>query len=289
MSELTLDQLAELAANAEDQTEVTSGGDYEYTPPPAGKTIGRLIEYIELGKQKQRPYQGKPKPDADMVRFTFELLDPKKHKVEYEVDGEKRTRYNTISFNISKKLATKARFKKLFDALDYGRGNKHVAKMLGNAYILTVFHNEVEKDGKKTTYANLWDANGNFGIAAPRINKNAADPTQDEDWVDIPEARLPKAFSPLRMFLYEIPTKATWDSLFIDGTREIKTGDKVEQVSKNWLQEMILSASDFTGSPLDVMLSGLNLSIKEEAPGEELEEIPTDDEQEDAMSALGLN
>lgn len=67
---------------------------------------------------------------------------------------------------------------------------------------------------------------------------------------------------PLQVFLWGKPTKATWDSLFIDGTvtRKNKEGDEVEY-SKNWLQEKIASATNYDGSLLDQLLGGMKLEI----------------------------
>lgn len=243
------DMIAELAAKAaanEDQTETVSGGEYEFTPPPAGKTIGRLVEYIEIGKQPQAPYQGKPKPDAEMVWIGFELLHPKKNIKEIEIEGEgKKTVADFIRIRLSKKLGEKAKFKKLFNKLQYGRGDKkHIAQMLGEAFILEVYHNKSE-DGKKT-YVNL-DKDGEYGISAPFI----IDPLTDER-KDVP---VPAQIRPTRIFLWDFPNKETWDSLFIDGTRTVKVDGKDTEVSKNYVQEVIKSATNYEGSALHQMLS----------------------------------
>lgn len=247
---LSIAELAAMAAEQEDQTEVQVT-TFDHEPPPAGKTIGRFIEYIELGNQKQPDYNGKPKADAPVVRLTFELLHPKKNIHEYEVDGEKRKRADRVTITLAKKLSDKAKFKKLFNAMTYGRdGIKHMTAMLNEKFIITVYHNVVEKDGKKHTYVNL-DNDGQYGISAPYVD-NPLDDTR----TDVP---VQDAISPLRLFLWNLPTKETWDSLFIDGTRERKLdGGATEQVSKNWLQEKILEASNYEGSPLQALLEGVS-------------------------------
>ena len=247
---LSIAELAAMAAEQEDQT-VEQTVSFDNDPPPAGVTVGRFIEYIELGKQKQGDYNGKPKPDADTLRLTFELLHPNKNIHEYEVEGEKRTRADRVSIRITKKMSDKAKFKKLFNTMTYGRDSiKHMAQMLGEAFIITVYHNVVEKDGKKNTYVNL-DNDGVYGIKAPFVE----DPLEGTK-KDVPVG---EPLSPLRLFLFNNPTQETWDSLFIDGTRERKLdGGAVEQVSKNWLQEVILGASNFTGSALEAMLGGVD-------------------------------
>ena len=245
---MSIAELANLAAETEDQTEVQVAGEYERELIPAGVNFGRLVEYIETGKHKQPDYQGKPKPPADMIRVTFELLHPKKSIVEYEHEGEKKVRGQLITLRVKKSLSDKASFKKLFNAMTYGRSDiKHMAQMLGELFLFNVIHNTVKgADGKDVTYANLKDDSG-YKISAPFI----IDP--------VAETKTPipcrEAISPLRIFLWNNPTKETWDSLYIDGTREVKDKDgTVTHVSKNWLQELCMSAVDYEGSALSQML-----------------------------------
>lgn len=268
---LSIDELADLAATTEDQTETQVAGDYERVLIPAGVNFARLIEYIELGKQPQKPYQGKDKPPAEMVRLTFELLHPKK-LFEYEKDGVTIKTGHMASVTIKKSISDKAAFKKLFNAMLYGRdGIKHMAKMLNEVFLVNVVHN-VSKgaDGKEVTYANLRTSDGAWTIGAPHFT----DPVT-EVRTDI-KALTPPATQPIRLFLWANPTKETWDSLFIDGTREVKD-DKgnVTQVSKNWLQERILSATDYAGSALQQLLHGVS-DLPLESGVEELDEIPFD-------------
>lgn len=271
---LTLAELQALAASNENQTEVTSGV-FERELPPEGGTVGRLIEYIELGKQKQRDYMGKPKPDNDDVRLTFEFLAPfNKHEYK-DAEGNDRVRYDRLSFTIAKKLNEKAKYYKLFNQMRYGRDNiTHMAQMLNDPLRLTVFHNTSKgKDGKDKTYANLWSSDGSMDIGAPVLS----DPLTRK----VQKLAVPAAFSPLRIFLWSNPTPETWDSLFVDGEWETKDkdGNVTETRSKNWLQETILGASDFTGSKLDAMLGGLT---EEETPLEEVEDESEEAEAEEA-------
>lgn len=250
--------LADEAAEYENQSETTSGGgDYEQREIPAGVTFGRLIEYIELGVQKQPSYDGKPKADADQVRITFELLHPKKNIREVEIDKVVHKFADKISITIKKSLHEKSGFTKLFTAMKYGREVAHMGQMLNEAFLLTVTHNK-SKDGKKTYY-NLQN-DGVYGISAPVI----IDPVAETS-TPIPVGA---ALSPIRIFLWNKPTKATWDSLFIDGDRTVKDADGNEkQESKNWLQNKILGATNFAGSALEDLLSGsaeLEAAIGEE-------------------------
>lgn len=247
--------LVNTAKEMEDQSVATAGGDFEYTPPAAGKTIGRFIEYIELGKHIEL-YEGKPKPAAEMVRVTFELLgvnDARQDIKEVEIDGNKKTIADRLSITMPKKMNEKAKFYKLFKAMTYGRTEiTHMAEMLGEAFVLTVTHNTSGEGANKRVYANLY-SNSVWGVAAPRVEDAIAGTSADIS------ARVPAVVSALKIFLWNNPTKETWDSLFIDGERDVKD-DKgnVTKESKNWLQEKILSATDFGGSALQQMVAGLD-------------------------------
>lgn len=252
--------LADEAAEYENQSETTSGGgDFEQREIPAGVTFGRLIEYIELGNQPQHAYDGKVKPDADQVRITFELLHPKKNFREVEIDGVTKKFADKISITIKKSLHEKSGYTKLFKAMKYGREVAHMAQMLNEAFLLTVTHGK-SKDGKKTYY-NL-QAGGVWNIGAPFM----VDPMEGTQ-TPIPVG---PALSPIRIFLWNKPSKETWATLFIDGDRTVKDAEGNEKIeSKNWLQNKILGASNFTGSPLEDMLAGsasLEAAIGEEEP-----------------------
>jgi hypothetical protein len=240
--------LAALAAQDEDQTETVVYKDFE--PAAAGPAVCRFIEYIELGKQPQRPYMGKDKPPADEVLLTFELLTPKHIHKYTDADGTERTRADRITVTMTKKLGDKAGYKKLFDKMRYGRDAiTHMAQMLGEPFKCTVVHNVTEKEGKSRTYANLWPKGGEPTLGVAKYQKDPLVDTFD----DIP---VQPALSPLRIFLVNRPNKATWDSLFIDGTRTVKSGDIEVQQSKNWLQEKIMHGTTYTGSALEAMLVG---------------------------------
>lgn len=269
---MTLAQLKALAAQTEDQTDTTAGG-YDFDLAPAGTTVGRLVEYIELGKHPQPDYAGKAKDPADMVFMKVELLAPKNRHEYQDADKNDRVRYDTISFRISKKLNDKAKYTKLFNQMRSGRDDvTHMAQMIGEPLRFKVFHNvSKNKASKETTYANLWDKDGVMDIGVPKFQP---DPLVDE-WKDMPVA---EATLPFKLFLFNNPTPETWDSIFIDGTRKVKDGDVETEVSKNWIQELIMSAVDFEGSRLEAMLGGMD---EAELPiGEETEEEEAEDEAE---------
>lgn len=293
MAELSIAELAALAAKTEDQNETTSGGDFTREIAPAGPTIMRFIEYIELGSHPQKPYKGKEKPDCDMVRLAFELNSPK-HIREVEVEGGKKKFANVMYVTLAKKFGEKAGFKKLYNKMKYGRdGIEHMAQMLGEGFQGEVIHNTVGEGADQKTYANLSTDDGSWTLKAPVYVDPITEVTQ--------KLPIPEPLNPLKLFLWKNPQKSGWDSLFIDGTRTVKDAKGVErEESKNWLQERIKSAKDFHGSPLETMLSGVKLPSTKEAIEEETataaelkKDEPKNEVKDDApfdpMAALGLS
>lgn len=234
-----------------DQT-ADNGGNFTYEPPAKGPCFARLIGYIELGKRPQKAYMGKEKPPAREVRLVFELAG-KKHAKEIEVDGEKKVIYPLITERLTIKSGDRAAFVKLLKSMDYGRGNTHMALMLGETFKLDIVHNEVEKDGKKVTYANIRDDAG-WKVAAPVAMVPNPDDPEDliEKWVKAPDTG-----RPMQLLLWDSPTIEQWDSIFIDGEREVKDEKgNTKVVSNNWLQEDIINnAIDFKGSALEALLA----------------------------------
>lgn len=260
MSNPLLDQVRAAQSKLKDQTkEPENTGTFEIAA--AGRAFARFVSYVEIGKRPQRPYQGKAKPDAHEVRLGFELVG-KKHAREIDGPEGKKIVYPIIHVKTTVKGGEKATFTKLLKKMAYGRdGITHMALMLGEGFIVTVVHNTVGEGKDAKTYANIRDSEGNWLVAAPMLLKDANDPECDE-WVP---ANVPPATATTQLLLWDAPTKEQWDSIFIDGTRDVKD-DKgnVTQVSRNWMQEDITkSARDFEGSALHALLlelaSGLEL------------------------------
>jgi len=233
-----IEQIQEAKNKLADQTEEKA--EYSYEPPAAGPCVARLVSYVEIGKHPQRPYQGKEKPPAHEAIVEFELLG-KKHRKEIEVDGEKKVVHPIIRERITIKQGARAGFFKLLKAMDYGRGNTHMAFMLGEGFILKVVHNEVEKDGQKRVYANIKDESGNWLVQAPvRVDEEG-----EAQPLNVPEPTVN-----LRLLLQASPTVEQWDSIFIPGTVTRKENGQEIEVSKNWLQNLCKEALDYEGSAL---------------------------------------
>lgn len=284
---LSIAELAALAAQNEDQTETTAGGDFEYELPAEGNTVARFIEYVELGVHGQKAYKGKDKPDVEYVRFAFELCSPK-HIKEIELEGGvKKTVANIISVTLAKKFGEKAAFKKLFNKMVYGRDNiKHFAQMLGEGFLIKVVHNSTGEGKDKKTYANMNDSEGVWQIGVARFQN----PLTEEVTV-LP---VPDAINPIRIFLWDNPNKPTWDSIFIDGTRTVKVDGKDVEQSKNWMQNRIRAAKNFENSPVHKLIGGTAQVEKELAEAHDKAIVEADKTKDtasteaDAMKLLGL-
>lgn len=238
-----LDQVKASAAKLKDQTADT-GGSFERELPAAGKALARFVSYIEIGKRPQKPYMGKAKPDAHEVLLSFELLG-KKHRKEIKQDNETKVVYPVIHIRTTIKGGERAGFTKLLKSMAYGRDITHMALMLGEGFVVDVVHNKVGEGQDAKTYANLrndtgWTVSGPFRV---------------DDEGETAPLNVPAATQPLKLLLWDAPTKEQWESIFIDGTYE-KKDDKgnVTQVSKNWIQENILKATDFEGSAVQALL-----------------------------------
>lgn len=238
---MDIQSLINSAATQDDQSQTKVAGERKV--PAEGLTVGRLIEYVELGVQPGGSYNGKPKPPAEKVRLVIELLNP--HRDIHEFDGRKFA--DKLYVSATKSLSSKSRFKKMFNAFDAGRGRTHMAQFLGEAFIVRVFNIA----GKSGMFASLFDGDGNFEI---RLPYNVDPMTGQATPIDVPPA-----LSPLGLFLWNNPTPETWAALYVEGEWEDKDdkGNVIAKRSKNRVQETILAAKNFAGSPLEAMLMGM--------------------------------
>lgn len=250
-----------------DQTKTTKSADF--VPAPVGLTVGRFVEYIELGLQPNRPYKGQAKDPTRQVRLVFELLSPAKNIREVEFDGVKKTVADRVAVTCGIASGEKSKFQKLFSKMRVGHPEvQHMAQLLGEAFLITIRH-EAYKDaaGNDKIAVKMDTDSGDFQI-------QEAVQTDAISGVRTP-VNVPAAVSPLKLFLFDQPTKAHWDSLFVDGSRTVKD-DKGQdtQVSNNWMQEKIRAALNFSGSSLELLLTGDALETLEDLIAEPEAEEP---------------
>ncbi|AIW03092.1 hypothetical protein PM75_009 [Proteus phage PM 75] len=214
-----------------DMTETSKGGGGS-TILENGTYYGHFLEYIELGKQLPTK-DGKPtgKPAVLTVKVAFKLYSPT-GEVAY-----------IRPYPMAYSNGEKANFKKLFDRLNLKGDIKHMAQKLGQAFKFEVTK-ETSRQGKEYNKINLETITG-----LPKF-----DPETGEA-VKLPELDT----SELRLFLWSNPTQETWDALYIDGTND-------KGKSKNFIQEDILKAVDYEGSPLQALLEGGVPNLEAPAP-----------------------
>ena len=189
---------------------------------PEGYAFGRLVEYIEFGKQPQE-FQGQAKDPALEFALGFALTGQG-----YQNDDG--TPYVVRTYNIALSRNEKSRAFKLFKALNWKGTAKSFAQLLGETYLVKI--KQVPKSKADPKIVSRIDLDGFL----PPL-----DPVTRQPY---PIAEAPDDM--YRLFLWSRPTKEAWDSLYIEGEYEGK--------SKNRIQEQILAALDFQGSPLQQLL-----------------------------------
>ena len=143
----TLAQQARAAADKLTDQTADKGGSFQYQPPVAGPCIGRFITYVEVGRMPQRPFMGVERKPAPECIIEFQLFG-KKHAREIEVnqDGRKEKKIvypilrlgrgpsasdgRAVGNGMTISSSSKSNHYKLLKAMDYGRGNTHMAFML---------------------------------------------------------------------------------------------------------------------------------------------------------------
>lgn len=273
-TEINFQELAAMAAGDQDFTVVSSGGDFERELPEAGMCTVRFREYIELGLCSCASKDYPDKKPCHKARFVFEVTTPK-HVKTITPEGKDSFRMApsiAITCNITN--SERGNFIKLFKLLNWEGKATHPAQLLGTGYLAEIVHagknkGEITADNP-ATYANL-QKDGVFTIAAPRISDPLAE--------TVTPIAVPELINDKKLFLWGNPNKACWDALHIAGTFEKEVKGVKQQVSKNWLQEKLMEALDFEGSPLFQMLNGggLDLPTSEAAAAGAAEEKPAEE------------
>lgn len=304
----------------------TGGGNFERKRLPIGRHPIRMVSYIEMGTQPGGKYDGKDKPDENQVSMSFEFLG-KRTVEEIEKEGEP-TKLFAPRKHMTKKLSyhTKAGFFKLFQQMRAGDSNiTHMAQMLAtHAWLVTVEWRTKGEDGeyitiKKSEIEKYEERLKNAKTDAEKKDFRIFDnikwdtlgapvmPILDEDGEDTGETRALKVrevIGDLQLFLWDNPAEKFWASLHIEGSYTKKVDGKDVEVSKNFIQEKIMAAKNFDGSPLQAMLEGTdNLPGMVGAddgsmPDGEAPDVPDDvkkevdevipDEEIDELDELGL-
>lgn len=212
---------AQAAEVGDNMTEVQKGGGGRLLPE--GNCIGVLVEYIELGQQPQE-YGGKAKEPALEFRLGFALYGP-------GYQNEDGTPYVMYTFDTSMSRNEKAGAFLLFKSLNWTNRHTHFSQMLGEAFIVNIIHKQPEDKTKKVQC---------------RINtKGFLPPLDPLSKMPYPVPAVPDDL--YKLFIWNLPTKDGWDSLYQEGQFD-------DGGSKNKTQIKLVSALDFAGSPLESLL-----------------------------------
>ena len=254
---------AKAVADGADMTKsVAGGGDYEAAA--AGPGYCRFIAYIETGKQTKK-YKGIP-TIIDEVQLVFELVG-KRHPPREMEDGTKVP--HRITVKEKRSLNEKANFFKLFNRMNYKQTAQHIAELLGEGFKCEVVHDKwTGTDGKERVDVTLRNKDG-YTIMPPRKE----DEDSETGWIEV---AVPPALSEVKCFLWQQADMAQWASIYIEGQYPERKNEKGEVTakakSKNVLQDRIMTAKNFIGSPMHELLLTNGVAIDLPAVGEEDEE-----------------
>ena len=210
-----------------DMSVVKKGGGGGGKLWPKGTVLARLVSVVEIGNRAVS-FQGQAKDPAPHVTLSFAIMT---NKPEYQYDDGKPGIISTFDMTLSQ--SAKAKTSLLFQRMNYMKTAKNFAELLGQPYMFTITHNE-PKEGQKVR------ANIDLTTVAAPMNPVSG------DMYEFPQA--PDEY--FKLFLWQKPTKAMWDSLFI-------TDEKNEDgSSRNWMQDKLMQALDFEGSALQRLLFG---------------------------------
>lgn len=237
MSKLNqIQQLANQQAEVSEDMNEASGSGSKLLP--AGAYLGRVCEYIDLGVQPQE-FNGKAKDPAPQIRIGVALFGP-------NAQGADGSPYIMRSSDITVYRNDKAGAFKAFKAMNWkgDKNIKHFAQFLGQAFIFQV---GVKTSKTSNRQYNTLDLDKTTAAINPLDNSMYPVPELTDDLY--------------RVLLWDFPTKEDWDALFIDGNRD-------DGKSKNFIQEKIMSALNFQGSPLQLLLAGAGINTLPSAPAQ---------------------
>lgn len=231
-----LNQANEAAeASGIDMNEAQKGGGGSRLLPE-GYAFGRIVEYVEYGKQPQE-FAGQAKDPALEFHIGFAL-----YGTGYQDESGNPAVIRTWPRAISRNEKSGAF--KLFKALNWKGTAKSFAQLLGSTILVKIEHKPKSKtDSTPVSRMNM------EGFLPP------LDPVSRQPY-PIPEA----ADDLYQLFLWDRPSTQAWEALHVPGNWD-------DGQSKNRTQERILGALDFQGSPLQLLLGGAVPALPEKAAG----------------------
>ena len=269
MTDLVLDLNAiSQAAVESDNTSIDSAGGFVKVPAIEGPTLGRIREYVELGRYAPDEVGlAKGYKPAKKGYLIIELL----HKKHMQEMGDKLVPHEVKIF-FNKGVKATSNYKKLFKAINAATvGNaKTFVDLIGKPFKAKVVHNKVGTGETAKTYVNL----ENYDV-----------PQRENDEGDLVDVVVPPLVGKVRLFLWENTTlsddhiKAMWASIQNDGTYTKNEGkDNEEILSLNFDQNRIMTNLDWEGSRTQELVAPDDIDL-DEAP-ELPEETATSNDEE---------
>lgn len=211
-----------------------SGGNNDGLTQPildAGPYPARIVGMVIWGMQNQPPFQGNPKPDRTEMYLVTEMSD----EFMLDEDGnevEDKPLWKSTSFPLYPMSTENAKCVKWYKALDPSNqfdGDWSEIFNLGNPINIILD----KKDGHGKHAGKVF--NNIIGLASmPAKRQKVVNPLIGEKFI----------------FDFYEPDKETWDKL------------------PDWIKTKCKEATDFKGSPLDIMLGGESVD-EDQVEGEE--------------------
>lgn len=232
-----------------DQSKAKEGGDRQVYPE--GPVKLRFVGYAEIGRHLKKSAQFGDKV-KNLVRLTFEVSGPKHPPLQTENGPKPLLVHEELMLSLDKK----AGFHKLFSLLNHDRSATHCAHLLGRAYTGRLVHRRYKRASDPADPAS-WTGleyqlrqDSAYTIRPPF--------REDPDTGDVVPVDVPPPLTTLHGFLWDNPSIEQWDSIFIPGEFPERRGQNGELLapakSKNLLQERIMQAVNFKGSPIHTLL-----------------------------------
>ena len=197
----------------------TTGGSNgpKQEPIEAGAYDVRIAQILDLGLQKQDPYQGKEKPPVQMISITYEFLD----EFCLDEDGEPmedKPRWLSETMPLYSLGAEMAKSTKRYKALDPEEDFEgDFTKLAGMPGVLTV----VQNPGKGKNAGNIYNNVASLSAMRPKV-----------------AAKAPELQNPPKLFDLDDPDMEIFGSL------------------PEWIQDKIKGNLEFKGSALEKALGG---------------------------------
>ncbi len=183
----------------------------------AGTYPVRLVQIIDLGLQKQRPFKGEEKAPAYEIMLTYEFLDEFMKDKETGEELTDKPRWLSEQIPVHSLESDLAKSTKRYYALDpSAEHNGDWSKLAGFPGMLTIVQNPSKKE-EGVVYNNI------AGLSTMRAKE---------------AAKAPELVNPPKVFEIDNPDLEIFKSL------------------PEWLQDKIKEGLEFDGSPLDDALSG---------------------------------